>query len=43
MEGVMNHNIFINLPVRDLSRSLAFFTNLGFALNDQYRTRTAVV
>lgn len=28
--------IFVNLPVRDLERSKAFFTALGFAINPQF-------
>lgn len=32
----MNKQIFINLPVADLPRSLAFFEALGFARNPQF-------
>jgi len=28
--------IFVNLPVRDLSRSVGFFTKLGFGFNPQF-------
>ena len=28
--------IFVNLPVRDLSRSVKFFSQLGFAFDDQF-------
>lgn len=28
--------LFVNLPVRDLQRSVAFFTTLGFAFNAQF-------
>lgn len=28
--------IFVNLPVTDLGRTVAFFTALGFAFNDEY-------
>jgi uncharacterized protein len=33
-----NHarKIFVNLPVRDLKRSVAFFTKLGFTFNAQF-------
>jgi hypothetical protein len=33
-----NHSrmIFVNLPVRDLQRSIEFFTKLGFAFNPQF-------
>ena len=37
MEDIMHHRTFINLPVKDLSRSLKFFTDLGFALDNRYR------
>jgi len=32
----MNRMIFINLPVTDLATSRAFYTGLGFALNEQF-------
>ena len=33
----MNHSqIFVNLPVRDLPRSMAFFEGLGYSFNPQY-------
>ncbi|MBL7738788.1 MAG: VOC family protein [Chitinophagaceae bacterium] len=32
----MASKIFINLPVRDLQRSIAFFTQLGFSFNPQF-------
>jgi len=32
----MSRQIFINLPVADLPRSVAFFTALGFAPNPQF-------
>lgn len=28
--------IFVNLPVRDLSRSMAFFRNLGFTFDERF-------
>ncbi|WP_426452883.1 VOC family protein [Paenibacillus sp. S-38] len=33
--------IFVNLPVRDLKQSRAFFEAVGFAFNDQYSDDTA--
>ncbi|PZD95872.1 glyoxalase/bleomycin resistance/extradiol dioxygenase family protein [Paenibacillus sambharensis] len=33
--------IFVNLPVKNLERSKAFFTGLGFAFNDQYTNEQA--
>lgn len=30
----MSTNIFINLPVRDLNKSKAFFTSIGFLFNE---------
>ena len=32
----MNRMIFLNLPVRDLAKSRAFFEALGFAFNPQF-------
>jgi len=32
----MATKIFINLPVKDLSKSISFFTNLGFNFNPQF-------
>jgi hypothetical protein len=40
MEALMTTNharkIFVNLPVRDLQRSIEFFTKLGFAFNPNF-------
>ena len=33
--------IFVNLPVKDLSRSVEFFTKLGFTFNPQFTDETA--
>ncbi|WP_456315453.1 VOC family protein [Pseudomonas shirazensis] len=32
----MSTKIFINLPVKDLNRSISFFTELGFSFNPQF-------
>jgi predicted lactoylglutathione lyase len=32
----MARQIFVNLPVKDLARSVAFFTSLGFSFNPQF-------
>jgi predicted lactoylglutathione lyase len=32
----MSREIFVNLPVRDLSKSMEFFTALGFTYNQQF-------
>jgi predicted lactoylglutathione lyase len=32
----MNRMIFVNLPVNDLADSKAFYTGLGFAINEQF-------
>lgn len=32
----MAKQIFVNLPVKDLQRSIAFFTKLGFSFNPQF-------
>ena len=37
----MARKIFVNLPVQDLQRSLAFFAALGFAFNKQFTDDTA--
>ena len=37
----MNRQIFVNLPVKDLERSKAFFSALGFANNPQFTNADA--
>jgi uncharacterized protein len=37
----MTTKIFINLPVKDLNRSIGFFTSLGFTFNQQFTDETA--
>jgi uncharacterized protein len=37
----MAKKIFVNLPVRDLKRSMDFFGKLGFAFNAQFSNETA--
>lgn len=37
----MSTQIFVNLPVADLRRSIAFFTQLGFSFNEQFTDDTA--
>lgn len=37
----MTTQIFVNLPVRDLNRSIDFFKNLGFGFNQQFTDETA--
>ena len=37
----MSRKIFINLPVQDLDRSVAFFTALGFSFNPQFTDANA--
>ncbi len=32
----MNRQIYVNLPIRDMERSKAFFTSLGFSFNPQF-------
>lgn len=32
----MSRSLFVNLPVRDLTRSMEFFAALGFAFNPQF-------
>jgi len=37
----MATKIFVNLPVKDLGKSIAFFTKLGFSFNPQFTDETA--
>lgn len=37
----MPTRIFVNLPVRNLNRSVEFFTELGFTFNPQFTDETA--
>lgn len=32
----MSHQMFVNLPIRDMARSQAFFKSLGFAFNPRF-------
>jgi hypothetical protein len=36
-----SRKVFINLPVKDLKRSMEFFTRLGFAFNPQFTDEKA--
>ncbi|MFL4970807.1 MAG: VOC family protein, partial [Xanthobacteraceae bacterium] len=37
----MTTKIFVNLPVKDLKGSMAFFEKLGFRINPQFTDDTA--
>lgn len=37
----MSTKIFVNLPVKDLGKSIAFFTELGFSFNPQFTDKNA--
>lgn len=37
----MNQQIFVNLPVRNLDRSVQFFTQLGYTFNPQFTDENA--
>lgn len=37
----MSRQIFVNLPVKDLNKAIAFFTQLGFTFNPQFTDDTA--
>lgn len=37
----MAKNIFVNLPVKDLARSVAFFKTLGYSFNPQFTDENA--
>lgn len=39
----MATQIFVNLPVRDLNRSIAFYAALGWAHNPQFTDETAAL
>ena len=36
MAATTSRSIFVNLPVRDLKKSMAFFSGLGFQFNQQF-------
>jgi len=38
---IMTTKIFVNLPVKDLDKSIRFFTQLGFSFNPQFADETA--
>src|SRR5262245_61984236 len=40
-EKTMATKIFVNLPVKDLKKSIEFFTKLGFTFNAQFTDETA--
>jgi uncharacterized protein len=37
----MISKIFVNLPVKNLNKSMAFFKRLGFSFNPQFTDQTA--
>ena len=37
----MSTKIFVNLPVKDLNKSIEFFIKLGFAFNPQFTDENA--
>lgn len=37
----MTRQIFVNLPVKDLNKSIEFFTHLGFTFNPQFTDENA--
>lgn len=37
----MSRKIFVNLPVKDLQKSIDFFTQVGFTFNPQFTDETA--
>lgn len=40
-ENAMSTKIFLNLPVKDLDKSMAFFEALGWTFNQQFTDETA--
>ncbi|AKJ06522.1 hypothetical protein ATI61_105492 [Archangium gephyra] len=41
MAASNSRKLFVNLPVKDLKRSIAFFTKLGFSFNPQFTDENA--
>ena len=41
MNASPGRKLFVNLPVKDLPRSIEFFTKLGFSFNPQFTDETA--
>ena len=41
MAGSQTRKLFLNLPVRDLQRSVTFFKKLGFSFNQQFTDESA--
>ncbi|MEI7024827.1 VOC family protein [Paenibacillus sp. y28] len=39
--GIQASNIFVNLPVKDLDKAVAFFTEIGFSFNPQFTNENA--
>jgi hypothetical protein len=37
----MATKIFVNLPVKDLKKSIGFFTQLGYTFNQQFTDETS--
>ena len=37
----MSTKIFVNLPVKDLNKTIEFFTKLGFSFNPQFTDENA--
>ena len=40
-EAEMVSKIFVNLPVKDLEKSMTFFKTVGFSFNPQFTDKTA--
>ncbi|WP_029906463.1 VOC family protein [Prevotella sp. 10(H)] len=39
----MNRDVYINLPVKSLERSVEFYTNIGFTFNPQFTNEKATM
>ncbi|QHJ70973.1 VOC family protein [Planococcus halotolerans] len=39
--AIQSNHIFINLPVKDLNRSMQFFSDIGFEFNEQMTDKNA--
>jgi predicted lactoylglutathione lyase len=42
-ENIMNKQVIFNLPVKDLEKSKAFFSSLGYRFNSQFSNESAVM
>jgi len=41
--AIQSNHVFINLPVKDLDRSMQFFGDIGFEFNEQMTDKKVVM